>query len=61
MKKQWERPELIVLTKSEPEEMVLQGCKAPGFTGPDAITGSCIRSNPPFTDNLGPCSAQLGT
>jgi hypothetical protein len=26
-KKQWHRPELIVLTRSKPEEAVLTGCK----------------------------------
>jgi hypothetical protein len=25
--KQWEKPELIVLTRSKPEEAVLHGCK----------------------------------
>ncbi len=48
MKKKWERPELIVLAKSRPAEMVLQTCKVPAVDGPGA-TGECI------VINVGPC------
>ena len=33
-KKAWQRPELIVLVRSRPEEAVLAGCKYPGVAGP---------------------------
>ena len=40
----WKKPELVVLTRSTPEESVLTGCKnlAP-FTGPDSAVGSCAQ------------------
>lgn len=36
-KKLWEKPELIVLVRSNPEEMVLTACK---------VTGRILRSGP---------------
>ncbi len=45
-KKQWQKPELIVLVRSKPEEAVLQACKGysnSGVTGgPDAANLGCI-------------------
>ena len=32
-KKVWERPELVVLARSRPEEAVLVGCKFAGIAG----------------------------
>ena len=32
-KKAWQRPELVVLVRSRPEEAVLAGCKYPGIAG----------------------------
>jgi len=37
MKKQWEKPELVVLVRSNPEETVLTACK---------VTGKILRSGP---------------
>ncbi|MFO8166048.1 MAG: hypothetical protein R6T98_16125 [Desulfatiglandales bacterium] len=41
-KKQWQKPELIVLTRSKPEEQVLWFCKThdPG-QGPGGFLGTC--------------------
>lgn len=33
----WEKPELIVLARSRPEEVLLAGCKISGTDGPDNI------------------------
>jgi hypothetical protein len=50
-KKVWQRPELVVLVRSRPEEAVLAGCKYPGVAGPGRPsvqacthqnTGDCI-------------------
>jgi hypothetical protein len=39
-KKEWERPELIILVKSHPEENVLLHCK----TGGDQVTNQAINT-----------------
>lgn len=49
MKKKWERPELIVLSKSRPAEMVLVTCKVPGVDGPGG-SGTCA------VVGTGPCN-----
>ena len=50
MKKQWEKPELIILTRSKPEEAVLTACKSnPQTLGP---------ANPPISDT---CRYQAST
>lgn len=33
-KKRWETPKLIVITRSQPEESVLEGCKTKVGSGP---------------------------
>jgi len=35
-KKIWQKPELIVITRSRPEESVLEGCKDKIQSGPDS-------------------------
>ena len=35
-KKHWETPKLIVITRSQPAEYVLEGCKTQIATGPDS-------------------------
>jgi len=44
-KKKWERPQLIVLVRGKPEEMVMAGCKSCGgmgpFTGPANTWFAC--------------------
>ena len=48
--KTWVKPELIVISRSQPEESVLEGCKAqglkalPGVTGPEPFIDNCVRS-----------------
>ena len=46
MKKLWDKPELIILIKSTPEEAVLVNCKVQvnGQEGPDASVHSCRRT-----------------
>lgn len=36
-KAMWEKPELIVLVRSRPEEAVLVACKSGGMLGPDDV------------------------
>ena len=38
-KKIWQRPEMTVLVRSNPEEAVLNGCKTSLAAGPDAPAG----------------------
>ena len=33
-RKQWQKPELIVLVRNKPEEVVLTACKKTGASGP---------------------------
>ncbi len=43
MRKKWNKPKLIVLTRSKPEESILTGCKRSGVSGEgDVFTGSCM-------------------
>jgi hypothetical protein len=40
--KEWQKPQLIVLVRSKPEEMVLAACKyLDSLSGPDAAFGYC--------------------
>jgi hypothetical protein len=43
MKKQWHRPELVVLVRHQPQEVVLQGCKVDSgpFGGLGVKYGAC--------------------
>ena len=46
-KKIWQRPEMTVLVRSNPEEAVLLTCKRGGVTGPDRDTGNnCNNPDP---------------
>ncbi len=38
----WQRPELIVLARTKPEEAVLTGCKSTGYTAMGQGGGSCV-------------------
>ena len=40
-KKQWTKPELIVLVRSKPEEAVLAACKVRPGNGPDCNDSTC--------------------
>ncbi len=53
MKKVWEKPVLIVLTRSKPEEMVLNGCKG-GSVWNSSSTIYEFCTQPPGTANV-PC------
>ena len=41
-KKSWEKPEVLVLTRSKPEEGVLSSCKGAQSPGPNATQATCI-------------------
>ncbi len=42
MGKRWEKPNLIVLYRGRPEEVLLTGCKSPGFAaGPVGLNNKC--------------------
>ena len=43
---QWEKPELIVLVRSEPEETVLETCKTFGLLGPPTNSGCYAGKDP---------------
>jgi hypothetical protein len=42
--KTWEKPQLIVVVRSKPEEAVLQTCKYAEQTGPETAAGGCALS-----------------
>ncbi len=41
-KEKWEKPQLIVLVRGKPEEMVLQACKGNPEGGPDETDDACF-------------------
>ena len=43
-KKEWQKPELIILTRSTPEEAVLTACKVGGATTGPTMTLACSQS-----------------
>jgi hypothetical protein len=53
-KRSWQRPELVVLTRSRPEETVLAACKGALTQGPATVHGnSCsIKGAPCYTKTL---------
>ena len=60
-KKEWHRPELIVLVQGKPEEMVLQTCKMISGTADSYRDGTgyyCTREDPNCST---PCSSLGGT
>ena len=54
-KKQWQKPELIVLVRSKPEEAVLEICKTLGPSGAssDSVASGCLW----YTAFCGLCSS----
>jgi len=42
-KKKWEKPELIIIARTKPEESVLQACKFYVPSGPGGVNGWCIQ------------------
>ena len=52
-KKQWTKPELIVLVRSKPEEAVLYACKALNGEGPTVTNYRC-------TDDVGDACGDCG-
>ncbi len=49
MKKEWEKPELIVLVRGKPEEGVLVTCKTRGasIVQPSTVNNDCEKDNQP--------------
>jgi hypothetical protein len=54
-KKQWTKPELIVLVRSKPEEAVLAACKGSGGLSNMTSENNCRTSTPPIYCN-GDCN-----
>jgi hypothetical protein len=55
-KKEWFRPELIVLARNKPEEAVLESCKFGEAIGPQRISGRLhCKHGFSFEDPLSPC------
>ena len=52
MKKQWQKPELIVVVRISSGEAVLQSCKTSVSNGPNATDVACL-------ENLAGCGACL--
>jgi len=52
--KPWKKPELVVLTRSKPEEGVLSFCKwlAPNDSGPNAAAAACVLIGCPDVCNI---------
>lgn len=44
-KRIWQKPELLVIVRSHPEENVLASCKGPGTSGPGFIHDNCKHGN----------------
>ena len=57
-KRPWQKPELIILVRSRPEEAVLMGCKIATASGPDDAISLCALIN---VDCLQDCSAFSGS
>jgi hypothetical protein len=58
-KKVWQKPELVVLVRSNPEEAVLSACKVDPTPGAVAATQvACIWDNPPGCTS---CDSSIGT
>jgi len=52
--KQWQKPELIALVRSKPEETVLMGCKSctnPPSSGPSRGSSNCVTGPQPSCYN----------
>ena len=59
-KKQWTKPQLVVLTRGTPEESVLVGCKLSNnpSPGPNNLMQDGCSENP---SNCGACQARSGS
>ncbi len=53
--KPWSKPELTVLTRNNPEEMVLADCKGSGNVLPVGVYGNCYNILPP--SSCGACTS----
>lgn len=53
MKKVWEKPVLIVLVRSKPEEAILNGCKGQGADGANSNYEFCLVGNPSCVECAG--------
>ncbi len=42
-KKEWQKPQIIILVRSNPEEAVLTACKNSDFSGPTDMDGLCTQ------------------
>jgi hypothetical protein len=44
-KKFWERPQLVILCRSNPDEVLTLNCKTQNFTGPNSAFNQCMQSS----------------
>ncbi len=56
-RKKWTPPELLVLVRNQPEEMVLGSCKNELITGPSGSAGGCNITG----DESGTCQTNVST
>jgi hypothetical protein len=62
MKKTWEKPELVVLVRSRPEESVLAHCKTGGIEGAEGgFHGQCFLEPGSPDHPCGFCSERAAT
>jgi len=50
MKKAWEKPQLLVLTRGKQEEAVLSACKGTIIVDPSSDSGICYETCDPCVD-----------
>ena len=62
MKAEWKKPSLIVLSRGNPEEMVLERCKSvkAGFGGPQNGQNKCDTRGQGGNNSCGSCQAEPG-
>jgi hypothetical protein len=62
MQKTWEKPQLVILVRSRPEEAILQTCKNSNTAGGDPITTAwyCLKDYATDVCVL-PCSDTVGS
>lgn len=60
--KEWQKPELVVLVRSKPEEAVLAACKesSEGSSGPTTNNNRCQTYEFPYCSNDA-CNTYIGT
>jgi len=59
-RKEWQKPQLLILTRGKPEEVILSACKGDVGSGPDDYQWACRLQDPAVGCDLqGPCTGML--